>query len=232
MHSVPRMFQLWACKQVWDIAGTNYPRSKWDGTVKKWCPSCRRAKETCAHVSQCREKGRIQTLQATIGFLDTWLEKVGTDPDLRRCIIQFARGHGYKSMEEVCGVERLKVMAREQDKIGWRRFMEGMISKQMLCLQEEYHVLTGEGPSTRKWAAQLVCRLLEVVHGQWVYRNIQVHDKQQGVLRTEEKEHLLREIEIEMALGFHGFLEMDASLATVTLEDMESSGGGIRNTGF
>jgi hypothetical protein len=135
-------------------------------------------------------------------------------------------------MEEVCGVERLKAMARKQDKIGWRRFMEGMISKQMLCLQEEYHVLTGEGPSTWKWAAQLVCRLLEVVHGQWVYRNIQVHDEQQGVLRTEEKEHLLREIEIEMALGFHGFLEMDASLATVMLEDMESSGGGIRNTGF
>ena len=117
-------------------------------------------------------------------------------------------------------------MSRDQNMMGLRRFMEGMISKQMLCLQEEYHVLTGEGPPTRKWVAQLVCRLLEVVHGQWVYWNIQVHDEQHGVLRTEEKEHLMQEIEIEMALCFDGFLEMDASFATVTLEDMESSGGG------
>jgi hypothetical protein len=40
LRSVPQMFQLWACKQVWNIAGTNYPRAKWDKTTKKWCPSC------------------------------------------------------------------------------------------------------------------------------------------------------------------------------------------------
>ncbi len=30
---------------------------------------------------------------------------------------------------------------------------------------------------------------------------------------------------MEMALGFDGFLEADRLLATMTLEDMESSGG-------
>jgi hypothetical protein len=45
------------------------------------------------------------------------------------------------------------------------------------------------------------------------------------MLRTAEKEHLLKEIKIEIALGFDGFLDMDKSLATVTLEDMEASGG-------
>jgi hypothetical protein len=24
LHSMPQLFQLWACKQVWDIAGTNF----------------------------------------------------------------------------------------------------------------------------------------------------------------------------------------------------------------
>ena len=52
-----------------------------------------------------------------------------------------------------------------------------------------------------------------------------MHDESRGTIRTAEKEHLQREIELEMALGFDGFLEMDQSLATVTLEDMESSGG-------
>ncbi len=75
------------------------------------------------------------------------------------------------------------------------------------------------------WARQLVVRLLEVTHGQWIYRNIQVHDQQQGTLRTLEKEKLQREIEEEIGLGFEGFLEMDQSLAEVRLEDLERSGG-------
>jgi hypothetical protein len=79
---------------------------------------------------------------------------------------------------------------------------------------------------TGKWASQLVIQLLEVVHGQWVYRKIQVHDKMKVALRTEEKEHLLKEIEIKMVMGFDGFLDMDKSLAMVlTLEYMEASGG-------
>ena len=46
LNSVPTLFQLWACKQVWDIAGTNYLRSKWDDSVDKRCPSCRAVRET------------------------------------------------------------------------------------------------------------------------------------------------------------------------------------------
>ena len=52
-----------------------------------------------------------------------------------------------------------------------------------------------------------------------------MHDAQQGVLRTQEKERLQRAIEEEMALGFDGFLAMDRSLADITLEDLESGGG-------
>ncbi len=93
--------------------------------------------------------------------------------------------------------------------------MEGMIVKQILVIQEEYHALTGEGLATRNWESLLVIRLLEVVHGQWVYRNIQVHDKNRGILQTAEKESLQREIELEMALGFDVFLEVDQLLVTV-----------------
>jgi hypothetical protein len=47
----------------------------------------------------------VKTLQFTIGFLDKWLEKVSTDPGFRRCIVRYARGHGFESMEEVCSEE-------------------------------------------------------------------------------------------------------------------------------
>ncbi len=227
LRSVPPMFQLWACKQVWDIAGTNYPRAKWDKSVKKWCPSCRRAKETAGHVLACSEVGRVDTLHRTIDLVASWLREVDTSEEICRCVISFARGRGYRTMQEVCRHmgPQFQAMAVEQDTIGWRRFMEGMISKRLVCLQEDARSVTGMGLAGITWAQQLVVRLLEVTHGQWIYRNIQVHDEQSGTLRTQEKEQLQRDIEEELDMGFEGFLAMDRSLADVTLKDLESGGG-------
>ncbi len=147
LHSVPQMFQLWACKQVWDIAGTNYLHSRWDKAVSKWCPSCRCAKETSNHVIRCSKAGWAKTLKATIGFVEDWLVEAGMDPGVRRCVVQYACGRGYKSMEEIRHSMRqqYKAMAVEQDISGWRRFMEGMLSKKLVGLQAVYRAQTGEG---------------------------------------------------------------------------------------
>ena len=60
-------------------------------------------------------------------------------------------------------------MGRSQNLIGWRRFMEGMITKEMLPIQSVY-VDLGESTLTLDiWAQGLVVKLLKVVHGQWLY---------------------------------------------------------------
>ncbi len=64
-----------------------------------------------------------------------------------------------------------------------------------------------------------------MTHGQWIYRNIQVHDKQQGTLCTREKEIMQQQIWDKLELGFNGFLPMDKGLAEVSLDDLESSNG-------
>ena len=68
-------------------------------------------------------------------------------------------------------------MARAQDEIGWRRFLEGMISSEFRRLQHKYYVLHGLRTSVKQWSTDLITKLLEVTHGQWLCRNIQVHDK-------------------------------------------------------
>ena len=100
-----------------------------------------------------------------------------------------------------------------------------MFSSHMVCIQNDYRQWSGEGPSATVWASQLVIRLLEITHGQWVYRNIQVHDEIKGTICTAEKEQLLHDIEAEMEVGFDDFLDMDRSLGAVALEDLEHSGG-------
>ena len=91
LEEVPRCFQLWAYKQVFDIAGTNGLRSRWTDGLLKRCPSCRRRTETAAHVLYCEEAGRVETLQRTIDLLEEWLIEVGTDADLRKCLVQYER---------------------------------------------------------------------------------------------------------------------------------------------
>ena len=59
LHSVPRMFQIWACKQVWEIDGTNKMQSYYKEDHDPTCPSCESCEETCEHVLLCEESQSI-----------------------------------------------------------------------------------------------------------------------------------------------------------------------------
>jgi hypothetical protein len=58
---VPRLFQVWACKQVMNISATNKNLCwrHWDGRSDK-CPCCTIHVETAEHVILCPEVGRVE----------------------------------------------------------------------------------------------------------------------------------------------------------------------------
>ncbi len=116
-------------------------------------------------------------------------------------------------------------MAKAQDAIGWRRFMEGMICKEIWAIQKTYTALSGLGTSMEKWTGELVTKLLEVTHGQWLYGNIQVHNKVSGALATLRKEEIQKEIEEQQALGLDGLLDEDCHLGECNLGDLKDTSG-------
>ena len=79
--------------------------------------------------------------------------------------------------------------------------------------------------SLDKWCTRLITRLLEITHGQWLYRNYIVHDPVSGMIATAKKEKLLLEIEGHWDLGNAGQLDKDDYLAKVNLEEMATSLG-------
>ncbi len=111
------------------IAGT----MEWDKTIVRKCPSCMQERDTCEQVLFCCHSGQVETLQHTVDLMEDWLTEADTDPDLLDCIAEYAYSRGGRSMTEICyGLgEEYQKMARDQDVIGWRRFMEGMICKRM-----------------------------------------------------------------------------------------------------
>ncbi len=110
---VPQMFQIWACKQVMDIAPANENRP-WECSLCPLCPSIAQILETCAHILFCNHNGREDVLIKLIDLLTSWLTDVDTDPDLQDCIVEYAKGRGGISMSEICSCWNSKVWVHMQ----------------------------------------------------------------------------------------------------------------------
>ena len=124
--------------------------------------------------------------------------------------------------------EQFQALASLQDKIGWRRFMEGMISKEISMLQKTYVTMSGSDLSMDEWSRGLVIKLLETTHGQWLYRNVQVHDTIMGVDATRRKEELQTLIEDQLELGGEGLEEDDKYLLEINVDDLSTTSGEIQ----
>jgi hypothetical protein len=107
----------------------------------------------------------------------------------------------------------------------YRLVLEGIISKEIVDLQQQFYAVHGSQMSLDKWSTGLITRLLEITHGQWLYQNFLVHNPVTGAIATAKKEELLLEIERQWDLGGAGLLEEDKYLAEVNLGDMETTLG-------
>ena len=76
------------------------------------------------------------------------------------------------------------------DHIGWRRYTEGMISKEVLEIQAEFTVVGKGSITTSNWEKGLAIKLLEITHGQWLYRNFVAHDDVGGLKAAQRKQDL------------------------------------------
>ena len=90
---------------------------------------------------------------------------------LSKYIIQYAKGRGGIRMTDVLnGTGRqYSKLAASHDLIGWRRFTKGIISMEILVIQQDYMDLRGAHgtPTTpTSWAKGLIIRLIEITHGQ------------------------------------------------------------------
>jgi hypothetical protein len=103
--------------------------------------------------------------------------------------------------------------------------MEGMVWKGIRAIRSSYSSGTGLRCNTVNWGRDLVTRLLEVTHGQWLHCNVQVHDRISGTLATQKKEELQMEIKCQQELDMEGLLEEDYYLADCNLGGLEETSG-------
>ena len=66
---------------------------------------------------------------------------------------------------------------------------------------------------------------METTHGQWLYRNVHVHDKITGTLATCRKEELKEAILDQLYIGEEDLAEEDKYLLEINLKDLECTSG-------
>jgi hypothetical protein len=228
LHDVPKMFQIFACKQVFSVSATFHFMNKRDESISPMCPSCSVCRETAGHILSCGEEGRVEALNKLSDRMTSWMIDSGVERDLIFLVIKFIRGRGALEMEDICREHNLPSeyfeFARSQDKIGWRRFLEGMISKRIINLLGRRGE-NEEGLEVRKWMQQCITHLLEITHGLWIYRNVAVHDELSGFYAVQGRERLQRELEMQMERGDDDLCEEDKWLLEVNLSDLNESSG-------
>ena len=88
----------------------------------------------------------------------------------------------------------------------------GMISTKLLGIQDSYLRVRGSARSSEKWATGLITQLLQVTHGQWIYKCVVVHDRTTGTLVNQHKAKLLEEITKQLLMGADSLMEDDKFL--------------------
>ena len=95
----------------------------------------------------------------------------------------------------------------------------------VLTIKADCVALGGCSLSLDNWMKGLSIKLLEIIHGQWLYRNMLIHDTASGMKAVERKEDLQKAIEEEIEVGGARLEKQDGYLLEINLEDLETSSG-------
>jgi hypothetical protein len=80
--------------------------------------------------------------------------------------------------------DKMRALAASQEKIGWQNFTEGYISWHFYNIQQFHLLMSNNFLNGSNWTKQFITKILQITHSQWIHRNISLHNKRQGYLRT------------------------------------------------
>jgi hypothetical protein len=111
----------------------------------------------------------------------------------------------------------IQEFAELQDIIGWDNFIMGMVSSKLLPIQSTHLLQSKFSSNASRWILGLVTQLLRVMHTQWIYHGVLVHDCSTGTLISAHKEDLIKEIQHQLTLGPERLSEQDQFYWSATL---------------
>ena len=123
-------FVMWLSKQHSDFCGTRTMVKHYSGgaEIDVSCPNCG-CVETEVHLCTCMNPDRTKLFNEMVDSLGVWLRKGNkTDPELAYYIPRYMQAKGAIRFQDLGRMSaRVKDLAKQQDEIRFRNFMEGRV---------------------------------------------------------------------------------------------------------
>ena len=195
LNSKPQMYRQWLSKQRSGFCGTQHMVARWDSTRDGRCPNCG-GHETAQHLMSCPDADHTRLLEVMADDFGRWMSTNHGHPELVYWLPRYIKLRGTRRLEEMPRITpAFQQVARSQDLIPWRCFMEGKVATAIFRLQEHHLTASPSRLTIASWARQFLSRLLQITHAQWVFRNVTLHDAATGYLVERRREEILREID-------------------------------------
>jgi hypothetical protein len=186
-------------------------------TLVKWklqdddaCPRCGQS-ETTEHVIRCPQA--IDQWGKELDSLISKLTSMETDPEIQDCMVHSLKswhaGHGPFQMNAAQNPLLLQAL-REQHRIGWFPFIEGLISTTWQKAQALHYSSIDTKRTSPQWSRRLIQLLHTLTDNMWQHRNEIKHISSQP--RQKRMRYILhQEIAKEFMTGPSGLPRGDSS---------------------
>ena len=170
LKNKPEGYKVWRSKQNSGFCGTRVQVGRYGGEHQpdEKCPNCGQ-REIAEHLMLCPNQDRTRLLTEQTENLEEWLYKdEKTEPELATGFQIIRRGgHTIRcNGGNVC--HDASHCGESRQEIGWSWFTEGCISKEFHRRQTFFLQMTNNRLNGNDWTKQLISRLLQITHSQWI----------------------------------------------------------------
>ena len=98
--------------------------------------------------------------------IEEWMESHYTDPVLVDLVVYYLCGRGRRKFGQFTKgcARQYRVLGQAQDRIGWRHFTEGKLTKEFRAIQKRFLRQEDTQLTADSWVKGLVGKLLEMTH--------------------------------------------------------------------
>ena len=176
----------------WIASGKNMKR--WNKRYKGDCPFCGHENEDNIHILHCSHDVPTQSWKTLLSEYDVRLAKLKTCYALRKAIILDLRAwRNNKRYPPTSNMDDLLRSAiEEQRRIGWKTYLEGLITTKIFNYQQDYmaHSYPDKKPNT--WAKKVIKAGWRILMEMWEKRNNKLHEP--DVLQEMEGKKVLNKV--------------------------------------
>ncbi len=202
MKSMTSNIQRFASKWSCETLATGKNMTRWNQRFNSKCPFCNHDKEDTNHILKCKSEESIQIWKEMIDNMLVQLQKADTCwlvmMAIKKELNNWKRDKKHDALSKYPLL--LQEAIEEQRQLGWKNFLEGLISRKWTEYMKQYYVQSNTKKSAVKWASKLVKYTWMGIHYIWKERNKKIHDTQ-IIQDLQGLPHLIDSIKRELAIG-------------------------------